>query len=101
MATRIINGFATFVALSDLNSRVVDMSRSHVMLADIIESAHHIILEDIIQLRECCGGFGYMQVSGHPSCIERVCYRAGGETESDLRITPEFLQATQYFAASE
>jgi hypothetical protein len=41
-----------------------------------------------------------MQVSGHPGCIERVCFRAGGETEGELKLTPEFLQATQYFAAS-
>lgn len=77
------------------------MNNSQIIISDIIESAHHIILEDIIHLRECCGGFGYMKVSGHPDCIERVCFRAGGETEGDLRINPEFLQATQYFAASE
>jgi hypothetical protein len=101
VATRIINGFAQFVALADLHSRVIEMTRSHVILSDLLESSHHNILEDLVHLRECCGGFGYMQVSGHPGCIERVCFRAGGETDRKLKLTPEYLQATQYFAASD
>jgi hypothetical protein len=72
-----------------------------VTLSEILESAHHIILEQLIHLRECCGGFGYMQVSGHPGCIERVCFRAGLDTNKELKLTPLFLQATQYFASSE
>ena len=28
-----------------------------------------IILPRLIELRECCGGFGFLQVSGHPALI--------------------------------
>jgi hypothetical protein len=101
VASRIINGFAQFIALSDLYSRVIDQARSPLILTDMLESAHHNILEDLIHLRECCGGFGFMQVSGHPGCIERVCFRAGGDSSRGLKLTPEYLQATQYYAATD
>lgn len=42
-----------------------------------------------------------MQVSGHPGCIERVCFRAGQEKNKDMKLTPEYLQATQYYASTE
>lgn len=51
VATRIINGFSQYIALSDLYSRVVEEGRSHVVLSEILESSHHIILENLIHLR--------------------------------------------------
>lgn len=51
VATRIINGFSQYIALSDLYSRVVEEGRSHVALSEILESSHHIILENLIHLR--------------------------------------------------
>lgn len=76
VAARIVDGFSQFQALSDLYNKIVSQ-KSYLLMADLLQSSHHVILESLIHLRECCGGFGYMQYSGHPGCMERVCNRAG------------------------
>ncbi len=101
VAARIINGFALLVAFTGLYSRILEQGKAFLLFSELLESAHHVVLETVIHLRECCGGFGFMQVSGHPGCIERICYRAGLETNKELKLSLEFLQATQYFASSE
>lgn len=77
VAARIIDGFAQFEALANLKAKIMSDPNRFSQLDGLLHSAHHIILEQLIYLRECCGGFGFMQVSGHPGCIERVCNRAG------------------------
>ena len=96
MGARIIKGFAELICLANFNLTLKDNPLSAIIISQLIPSAHHIVLESLIHLRECCGGFGFMQFSGHPGCIERVSYRAG-----QLKLSPIFLQATQYYTSSE
>ena len=42
----------------------------------LLDINHHLMLESVIRLRECCGGFGYLQAAGHAGCIERLILRA-------------------------
>lgn len=81
VAARVIDGFSQFQALSDLYNKIKANGRSYLLVGDLLQSSHHLILEALIHLRECCGGFGYMQYSGHPGCMERVCNRAGNEPQ--------------------
>ena len=101
VASRIINAFSEYEALSDLYARILTQGGSEKLYGEMSRSVHHVILEHLIHLRECCGGFGYLQVSGHPGGIERTCNRAGKESAKYPKLSREFLKAVQFFTGSE
>ena len=62
---------------------------------------HKMIFEKIVNLRECCGGFGYLQVSGFPSATERVSLRAAQLHPSSIPEIPEVMKRIHYYSSSE
>ena len=56
--------------------KIINIPMIGTFFAPFTPIQHKIILDRIINLRECCGGFGYLQVSGFPSAIERLSLRA-------------------------
>ena len=77
VSSRIIDGFATAFLLHFFLEKVnADKSMKN-FLIPYMSYFHQIMLDRLIDLRECCGGFGYMQISGHPALIERVLLRSG------------------------
>ena len=72
-----------------------------VFFTPILQYSHHTILERLIHLRECCGGFGYLQYSGHPGCIERTAYRAANKEEADIPDHKEFLKRAHYYSGDD
>jgi hypothetical protein len=60
------------------------MPEMSILMRYYLPLIHQIILENLIALRECCGGFGFMQVSGHPGFMERVSLRAAQPTLAHL-----------------
>lgn len=71
------------------------------LFSKVVQHSHHSILEQLIKLRECCGGFGYLQVSGHPGCIERVALRASMREEQELVLEKQLLQVAHYYSSSD
>lgn len=49
---------------------------------------HRVIFNQLMTLRECCGGFGYLKASGHPSLIERVALRTSEVTHHPILPIP-------------
>jgi len=96
-----VDAFSTFIMFSDINYKIIEQDHFFVAFIELMKSAHHCILEHLIQLREACGGFGFMQFSGHPGCIERVAYRSGYDSNKELDLTPKFLLTSHYYASSD
>lgn len=65
---RIVEGFAAYVGLCDLKGKLIGGGIKEETAA-IVQHAHKSVLPILIKLRECCGGYGYLRVSGHPGCI--------------------------------
>jgi hypothetical protein len=57
-----------------------------------------MILEKLIDLRECCGGFGFMQVSGHPGFMERVSIRAAQPALTTIPDSNEIIKRFHYYS---
>lgn len=62
------------------------MNNKHIIpfASPLLDITHSIILESVIRLRECCGGFGYLQVAGHGGSIERLVLRASEAFVSEV-----------------
>lgn len=69
MGSRIIDGYSRLVLFSELNKALLNNKQIIPFAAPLLDINHHLILESVIRLRECCGGFGYLQVAGHGGCI--------------------------------
>jgi hypothetical protein len=80
VASRIIDAFSTLLAFSAINTRLRAQPFNSGSFIHLVQFSHHVILLNLVHLRECCGGFGFQQFSGHPGCIERVAYRAGQDS---------------------
>ena len=55
----------------------------------------------MLDLRECCGGFGFLQISGHPSLIERVCLRSAQPFSTFIPDNPELMKRIFYYSSDE
>lgn len=83
---RIIDGFCKLVCFSELNKALFNNKQIIPLAAPLLDINHHLMLECVIRLRECCGGFGYLQAAGHAGCIERLTLRA---SEAQIVEIPE------------
>ena len=76
VGSRLIDGFSRLVCFSELNKALSNNKQMIPLASPLLDINHHLMLESVIRLRECCGGFGYLQVAGHAGCIERLILRA-------------------------
>lgn len=52
-------------------------------------------------MRECCGGFGYLKVSGHPGFMERVSIRAAQPALTIIPENKEIIKRLHYYSSDE
>jgi hypothetical protein len=76
VGSRLIEAFSRLVCFSELNKALFNNKQIIPFASPLLDINHHLILESVIRLRECCGGFGYLQAAGHAGCIERIILRA-------------------------
>lgn len=86
VTSRIADGFATLFGLSFLRQKLIAMPEVSTFMRFYLPFMHQVILERLIDLRECCGGYGYLQMSGHPAFLERVSIRSA---QPALTTVPE------------
>jgi hypothetical protein len=60
---------------------------------------HEFVVERLISLRECCGGFGFMQISGHPGFMERACIRAAQPALTTIPDNKEIMKRLHYYSS--
>lgn len=84
VGVRLIDAFSRLVGFSELNKALSNNKQIIPFAAPLLDVNHHLILESVIRLRECCGGFGYLQAAGHAGCIERLVLRASEAFVADL-----------------
>ena len=70
VVSRIADGLALAFSLASLLGNVKPGFTNY------FQFGHHLALEQVMSLRECCGGFGYLKASGHPLLIERLALRS-------------------------
>ncbi len=51
VAARIIDGYSQFQALSDLYAKILTNNKAYLLYSDLLQSSHHVILENLIHLR--------------------------------------------------
>ncbi len=71
-----INGFCKYVCFSELNRALLNNPQIIPFAAGLLDVNNHLILEAVIRMRECCGGFGFLQVAGFGGAVERLAQRA-------------------------
>lgn len=64
ISARIIDAFGLLFALSHLHHRLLVLPFVESMYSPYLAPLHDLILDSVLQLREGCGAFGYLQVSG-------------------------------------
>jgi hypothetical protein len=66
--SRVTDALSLSYALASLYVKV-QPAANKAMFAPYFQYTHHIILQKLLQLRECCGGFGYIRYSGLPQLL--------------------------------
>lgn len=93
---RIVDGFSALLILSSLRSQMEANPSLANLLQPYSAAIDRIILPRLIELRECCGGYGYLQVSGHPALIERSLYSTADTFETKIPSNPEFFELLKF-----
>jgi hypothetical protein len=98
--SRIVDALCLSFALSALNSKV-QLPSAWDLFSPYFQYTHHLILDKVTALRETCGGFGYLRVSGMPQLIERVMYRSSlNRKNAPYPNNKELLVNFMYYANS-
>lgn len=93
---RIVDGFSALLILSSLRSQMEANPSLANLLQPYSAAIDRIILPRLIELRECCGGYGYLQVSGHPALIERSLYSTADTFETNIPSNSEFFKLLKF-----
>jgi len=101
VGSRLIDAFSRLVCFSELNKALFNNKQMIPFAAPLLDANHHLMLESVIRLRECCGGFGFLQVAGHGGCVERLLIRASEAFVAEVPENMEILKRLHYYSSSE
>lgn len=101
VSSRITDGFSSLYMLSFLRQRMITLRGVAPFMQRYIPLIHQLILPRLIELRECCGGFGYLQASGHPALIERVSIRCAQPFSTFIPENPELMKRIMYYSSDD
>ena len=99
VGSRIVDGYALLFSLAYLRQKIINMPLLKSFIRPYIPHFNPLVMERVIDLRECCGGFGFMQISGHPGFIARNVLRSAQRALTSIPEIPELMKRIHYFTS--